>query len=132
MAMSDPLADMLTRVRNACAVRRDRVEIPGSRMGRAVAEILKREGYIRDFEWVGGSPQGKLRLHLRYGPAKEQVIAGLKRVSKPGLRVYAGKDEVPQVLGGLGIAIISTSQGLMTDREARERGLGGEVICHVW
>jgi small subunit ribosomal protein S8 len=97
-----------------------------------MAEIMKREGFIRDFEWVAGSPENKIRIHLRYGPRKEQVINGLKRVSKPGLRVYAGKDELPRVLGGLGVAIVSTSRGLMTDREAREQGLGGEVICQIW
>ncbi|HCC33225.1 MAG TPA: 30S ribosomal protein S8 [Clostridiales bacterium] len=132
MAMSDPVADMLTRIRNATLVRRERVEVPGSRLKRAMAEIMKREGYIRDFEWVAGSPENKIRIHLRYGPRKELVINGLKRVSKPGLRVYAGKEELPRVLGGLGTAIVSTSRGLMTDREARELGLGGEVICHIW
>ncbi len=132
MAMSDPVADMLTRIRNASLVRRERVEVPGSRLKRAMAEIMKREGYIRDFEWVAGSPENKIRIHLRYGPRKEQVIRGLKRVSKPGLRVYAAKDELPRVLGGLGVAIVSTSRGLMTDREARELGLGGEVICQIW
>ncbi|HSW10316.1 MAG TPA: 30S ribosomal protein S8 [Bacillota bacterium] len=132
MAMSDPVADMLTRIRNASLVRRERVEIPGSRLKRAMAEIMKREGYIRDFEWVAGSPENKIRIHLRYGPRKELVINGLKRVSKPGLRVYAGKGELPRVLGGLGVAIVSTSRGLMTDREARELGLGGEVLCQIW
>jgi small subunit ribosomal protein S8 len=132
MAMSDPLADMLTRIRNASAVRRDRVEVLGSRLNRAIADILKREGYIRDCEVVASGPQVRLRLHLRYGPDRKHVLNGLERVSKPGRRVYVGKDEVPRVMGGLGIAIISTSQGLLTDREARERGLGGEVICHVW
>ena len=132
MTMSDPVADMLTRIRNASLVRRERVEVPGSRLKRAMVEIMKREGYIRDFEWVAGSPGSKLRIHLRYGPRKEQVINGLKRVSKPGLRVYAGKDELPRTLGGLGMAIVSTSRGLMTDREARELGLGGEVICQIW
>jgi small subunit ribosomal protein S8 len=132
MSMSDPVADMLTRIRNASLVRRERVEIPGSQLKRAMAEIMKREGYIRDFEWVAGNPENKIRIHLRYGPRKEQVIHGLKRVSKPGLRVYAAKDKLPRVLGGLGVAIVSTSRGVMTDREARELGLGGEVICQIW
>jgi len=128
----DPIADMLTRIRNANTVNHDRVEMPGSKLKRAIAEILKNEGFIRDFEWVEQGPQGVLRLYLKYGPSKSKVISGLRRISKPGLRVYARKYEVPKVLGGLGVAILSTSRGLMTDKRARAEGLGGEVLCYVW
>lgn len=128
----DPIADMLTRIRNANTVNHDRVEMPGSKLKRAIAEILKNEGFIRDYEWVEQGPQGVLRLYLKYGPSKTKVISGLRRISKPGLRVYARKHEVPKVLGGLGIAILSTSRGLMTDKRARAEGLGGEVLCYIW
>jgi small subunit ribosomal protein S8 len=130
--MSDPVADMLTRIRNANMVYRDRVEVPGSRLKRSIAQILKDEGFIRDFEWNEDNKQGVLKLYLKYGPNKEKVINGLKRISKPGLRVYAGRDEVPKVLGGLGLAILSTSQGVLSDRQARRERVGGEVICYVW
>lgn len=130
--MTDPIADFLTRIRNATTVRKETVEVPASKMKRAIADILKREGFIRDYEYIEDGRQGILRLYLKYGPNKEKVITGLKRISKPGLRVYARKDQLPKVLGGLGIAIISTSRGLMTDKEARKRGLGGEVICYIW
>ena len=130
--MTDPIADFLTRIRNATTVRKETVEVPASKMKRAMAEILKREGFIRDYEYLDDGKQGVLRLYLKYGPNKEKVITGLKRISRPGLRVYARKDQLPRVLGGLGIAIISTSRGLMTDKEARKRGLGGEVICYIW
>jgi small subunit ribosomal protein S8 len=130
--MSDPVADMLTRIRNANLVKHDKVEMPGSGLKRSIAQILKSEGFIRDFEWSEDSKQGVLRVHLKYGPSKEKVINGLKRISKPGLRVYVGRDEVPKVLGGLGIAILSTSNGVLTDRQAREQRVGGEVICYVW
>lgn len=130
--MTDPIADFLTRIRNATTVRKETVEVPASKMKRAIADILKREGFIRDYEYIEDGKQGILRLYLKYGPNKEKVITGLKRISKPGLRVYARKDQLPKVLGGLGIAIISTSRGLMTDKEARKRGLGGEVICYIW
>jgi len=132
MVMTDPIADFLTRVRNANSVNHEKVEIPASRQKKTLAEILKAEGFIKDFEYVEDGKQGLLRLYLKYGNGKQKVITGIKRISKPGLRVYARKDAVPRVLGGLGIAVISTSQGIMTDKEARKRGLGGEVICYVW
>lgn len=129
---SDPVADMLTRIRNANMVYRDRVEVPGSRLKKSIAQILKDEGFIRDFEWNDDSKQGVLRVYLKYGPNKEKVINGLKRISKPGLRVYVGRDEIPKVLGGLGVAILSTSRGVLSDRQARREHVGGEVICYVW
>jgi len=132
MGMSDPIADMLTRIRNASSARHDHVDIPGSRVKWAFANILKDEGYVRSVSWIDEGPQGVVRIHLKYGPEKEQVIGGLKRISKPGLRVYVGKDEIPQVLGGLGVAIISTSQGILTDEQARTNETGGEVMAYVW
>ncbi len=132
MVMTDPIADLLTRIRNANIVYHDKVEIPASKPKRAMVEIFKQEGYIRDYEYIDDGKQGILRLYLKYGPNKNRVITGLKRISKPGLKVYAKKDEVPRVLGGLGIAVISTSKGIMTDRQARKDGLGGEVLCYVW
>lgn len=130
--MTDPIADMLTRIRNANTVYRDKVDVPGSKIKRAIAEILKNEGYIHDYKWTDDDKQGMLRLYLRYGDKKQRVITGLKRISKPGLRVYVGKDEIPRVLGGLGIAILSTPKGVLSDRQARAEGVGGEVICYVW
>lgn len=132
MVMTDPIADMLTRIRNANIVRSKVVEVPSSRIKRELAMIFKNEGYLEDCEFIEDNKQGMLRLHLRYGPGRERVITGLKRISKPGLRVYAGKDELPRVLGGMGIAVLSTSRGLMTDRQARKEGIGGEVLCYVW
>jgi small subunit ribosomal protein S8 len=132
MVMSDPIADMLTRIRNANVVRHETVEIPASMIKREIAEILKKEGFIRDAEYIEDNKQGIIRLFLKYGPNNERVISGLKRISKPGLRVYTKSQEVPRVLGGLGIAIISTSHGVMTDKEARQTKAGGEVICYVW
>ncbi|MEA4901707.1 30S ribosomal protein S8 [Desulfitobacterium sp.] len=132
MAMSDPIADFLTRIRNAGMIYHDKVEVPASNVKKALAEILKEEGFIKDFEYIADNKQGVLRLYLKYGPNRERVITGLKRISRPGLRVYAKKDEVPKVLGGLGVAIISTSQGIMTDKRARQIGLGGEVLCYIW
>lgn len=132
MVMTDPIADFLTRIRNANSVNHEKVEIPCSTTKKTLADILKEEGLIKDFDYIEDGKQGVLRLYLKYGPNKEKVITGIKRISKPGLRVYVKKDEVPRVLGGLGIAVISTSQGMMTDKEARKRGLGGEVICYVW
>ncbi len=132
MAMSDPIADMLTRIRNAILVRHEKVEIPASKMKRQIAEILKAEGFIKDAEYIDDGKQGIIRLFLKYGPNNEPVITGLKRISKPGLRVYAKHEELPRVLRGLGIAIISTSKGVMTDKEARRAGVGGEVICYIW
>lgn len=132
MVMTDPIADMLTRIRNANTVGHDKVEIPGSNMKKAVVDILKQEGFIRDAEFVPDTKQGTIRVFLKYGSNQERVITGLKRISKPGLRVYAGHLEIPRVLGGLGIAILSTSKGLMTDKEARRQQVGGEVLCYVW
>ena len=132
MAMTDPIADMLTRIRNGNMVGHEKVEIPGSNIKRAIAEILKAEGYIRDAEFIPDNKQGTIRVHLKYGQNNQRIITGLKRISKPGLRVYAASDELPRVLGGLGIAIVSTSRGLMTDRQARQSNVGGEVLCYVW
>lgn len=132
MVMTDPIADFLTRIRNANMVMHEKVEIPASKTKIALAEILKNEGFIKDYEQIEDGKQGIIRVYLKYGPNREKVISGLKRISKPGLKVYCKKDEVPKVLGGLGVAIISTSKGIMTDKEARKLGLGGEVICYVW
>ncbi|MBQ1220742.1 MAG: 30S ribosomal protein S8 [Peptococcaceae bacterium] len=132
MVMTDPIADFLTRIRNANMVMHEKVEIPASKTKIALAEILKNEGFIKDYEQIEDGKQGIIRVYLKYGPNREKVISGLKRISKPGLKVYCKKDEIPKVLGGLGIAIISTSKGIMTDKEARKHGLGGEVICYVW
>ncbi len=130
--LTDPIADFLTRIRNANQAYKERVEIPNSRMKRALAEIMKSEGFLRNYDKVDDGKQGVLRLYLKYGPNKQKVLTGLKRISKPGLRVYVQKDDVPKVLGGLGIAVISTPKGLMTDKQARQDGLGGEVICYIW
>jgi small subunit ribosomal protein S8 len=132
MVMTDPIADMLTRIRNANMARHETVEIPSSKMKKAIAMILLKEGFVKAVEEIDDGKGGILKITLKYGPNKERVISGLKRISKPGLRVYARHDELPRVLGGLGIAIISTSKGIMTDKEARKEGLGGEVICYVW
>ncbi|MBA2876749.1 30S ribosomal protein S8 [Thermaerobacillus caldiproteolyticus] len=132
MVMTDPIADMLTRIRNANMVRHEKLEVPASKIKREIAEILKREGFIRDVEYIEDNKQGILRIFLKYGPNNERVITGLKRISKPGLRVYAKAHEVPRVLNGLGIAILSTSQGVLTDKEARQKGTGGEVLAYIW
>jgi small subunit ribosomal protein S8 len=132
MHITDPVADMLTRIRNANAAKHDKVEVPASNMKKSIARILLEEGYIRNYQILDDSPQGTIRITLKYNPGKERVITGLKRVSKPGLRVYAGADELPKVLKGLGIAIISTSRGVMTDKKARELHVGGEVLAFVW
>lgn len=132
MVMTDPIADMLTRLRNANSVYHEKVEIPASKIKQALAQILKNEGFIKDFEMIKDDKQGMLRVSLKYGPNREKVITGIKRISKPGLRVYAKKDQLPRVLGGLGIAIISTSKGIMTDKQARRESLGGEVVAFVW
>ena len=132
MVMTDPIADMLTRIRNANMVRHEKLEVPASKIKREIAEILTREGFIRDYEYIEDNKQGILRIFLKYGPNNERVITGLKRISKPGLRVYVKAHEVPRVLNGLGIAILSTSQGVLTDKEARQKGTGGEVIAYVW
>ena len=132
MQITDPIADMLTRIRNAGMARHDTVDVPASKMKTAIAEVLLKEGYIKAFQLVDDGTQGIIRITLKYLPGKEKAIQGLKRVSKPGLRVYAGADELPRVLKGLGIAIISTSKGIMTDKEARKAHIGGEVLAFVW
>src|SRR5690625_3609042 len=132
MVMTDPIADMLTRIRNANIVRNEKLEIPDSKIKRDIANILKREGYIRDYEFIEDDKQGVLRIFLKYGANNEQVIRGLKRISKPGLRVYAKANEVPRVLNGLGIAIVSTSKRVLSDKEARAQAVGGEVLAYIW
>jgi small subunit ribosomal protein S8 len=130
--MTDPIADMLTRIRNAVRVERPNVEMPLSKVKRGLAEVLKREGFIWDFEELDTSPAKQLRIHLKYGPNGERLIRHIKRVSKPGRRIYSGADSLRPVLNGLGIKIISTSRGVVSDREARQRHLGGEVLCELW
>ena len=130
--MTDPIADLLTRIRNANAVKHEVVEVPSSNVKKAVANILLQEGYIKEIDEYNDGVVPMLRITLKYGANNERVITGLKRISKPGLRVYCKKDETPRVLNGLGIAIISTSKGIMVDREARKNGVGGEVLCYVW
>ena len=132
MTMTDPIADMLTRIRNANTVGHTTVEIPASNMKTAIAEILLNEGFIGGFEVIEDNKQGVIKVQMKYGAGKEKVINGIKKISKPGLKVYAKANEVPSVLGGLGIAIISTSKGIISDKEARKLGVGGEVICYVW
>ncbi|MDQ0204575.1 30S ribosomal protein S8 [Pectinatus haikarae] len=132
MGMTDPIADMLTRLRNANSVLHEKVEIPGSNIKKAIADVLKEEGFIKDYTFTQDNKQGVLTIKLKYGPDSEQVITGLKRVSRPGLRAYVKKDQLPRVLGGLGIAIISTSKGIMSDKKARSTGVGGEVLAYVW
>ena len=131
--MSDPIADMLTRIRNANMRKHDTVDVPSSKMKNAIAEILYNEGYIEKYELVDNGNFKDIRITLKYSQDKSvKIITGLKKISKPGLRVYAGKDNMPKVLGGLGIAIVSTNEGIMTDKEARRKGIGGEVLCFVW
>ncbi len=132
MQITDPIADMLTRIRNANSAKHQTVDVPVSKMKTAIADILKNEGYIKGYETVDDGKQGMIRITLKYGANKEKVISGLERVSKPGLRVYSGAEELPRVLKGLGIAIISTSKGIMTDREARKAHIGGEVLAFIW
>lgn len=132
MIVTDPIADMLTRIRNAQTARHETVIIPDSKMKKAIAEILLAEGYISSVEYIEDKIQGKIKITLKYTEDNKKVISGLKRISKPGLRIYAGAEELPRVLNGLGIAIISTSKGVVTDREARKLGLGGEVLAYVW
>ena len=132
MQITDPIADMLTRIRNANSAKHETVDIPASNMKKAIAEILCEEGYIKSYQVIEDGKQGVIRIALKYGPSKERVISGLKRVSKPGLRIYAGAEELPRVLKGLGIAVISTSKGIMTDKTARKENIGGEVLAFVW
>ncbi len=132
MTMTDPLADMLTRVRNASAVKHESVDVPASNIKKEVARILLEEGFVKSYDVIEDGKQGIIRIQLKYSRDNEKVITGIKRISKPGLRVFAKKDDVPKVLGGLGVAVISTSKGLITDKQAREQGVGGEVIAYVW
>lgn len=132
MVMTDPISDFLTRIRNANQVKHEVLEVPASKIKRDIAEILKKEGFIKNFEYIEDDKQGIIRVFLKYGRDGERVITNLKRISKPGLRAYVKANDVPKVLNGLGISIISTSEGLLTDKEARERNIGGEVIAYVW
>ncbi|MHB8061961.1 MAG: 30S ribosomal protein S8 [Ruminiclostridium sp.] len=132
MQITDAIADMLTRIRNAGSAKHESVDIPASNLKRSIASILLEEGYIKNFEVTNDGKQGVIRVNLKYTNNKQNVITGIKRISKPGLRVYAGKEELPKVLGGLGVAIISTSKGIMTDKKARTEGVGGEVLAFVW
>ncbi len=132
MTLGDPIADMLTRIRNANTVGKDTVSMPTSKKLVEIARVMAEEGYITRYEVIDGDPRGTLEITLKYGEKKAKTIRGIKRISKPGLRIYAGKDELPRVLGGLGTAIISTSKGVMCDRDARKAGVGGEVIAYVW
>ena len=133
MTMSDPIADMLTRIRNANTAKHDTVDVPSSKMKKAIADILTKEGYVKGYEVIEDGIKSTLRISLKYGADKnEKVITGLKRISKPGLRVYASSENVPKVFGGLGTAIISTNQGVITDKAARKLGVGGEVLCYIW
>ena len=132
MLMNDPIADMLTRIRNALIARHDTVTLPASNMKKAIAKILLEEGYIKSVDYIDDGVQGQIKIVLKYVENKQSVINGLKRISTPGLRVYARADELPKVLGGLGIAIVSTSKGIMTDKEARKAGVGGEVLAYIW
>ncbi|WP_270237133.1 30S ribosomal protein S8 [Lactobacillus delbrueckii] len=132
MVLTDPIADFLTRIRNANMAKHDSVEIPASNIKKSLTEILKQEGFIRDYEVTEDGKQGVIKITLKYGPTGERVISGLKRISKPGLRNYVSADNLPKVLNGLGIAIVSTSAGILTDKEAREKNVGGEVIAYVW
>ena len=130
--MTDTIADMLTRIRNALVAKHETVDVPASGMKLAIVKILQDEGYIKGYEEIEDGIVRTIRIKLKYGPNKQKVIVGIKRISRPGLRVYCRKDEIPKVLGGLGIAILSTSRGIMTDREARKQGVGGEVLAYVW
>lgn len=132
MVMTDPIADYLTRIRNANMVRHESLDVPASKIKKDISEILKREGFIRDYEVTEDGKQGMIRIFLKYGQSRQRVISGLKRISKPGLRSYVKADDVPKVLNGLGIAILSTSEGVITDKEARAKNIGGEVLAYVW
>ena len=132
MVINDPIADFLTRIRNGLIARHDSITVPASNMKKAIAKILLDEGYIKAYDLIDDGLQGQIKVTLKYAQGKESVIKGLKRISKPGLRVYAKNDEIPKVLGGLGIAILSTSKGVMTDKEARNGGIGGEVLAYIW
>jgi len=130
--MTDPIADMLTRIRNANTARHDKVDIPASKLKKSVAQILLGEGFIKSYKFLDDQKQGVIRIYLKYGPDKKGIISGLKRISKPGCKVYVTKDKLPKVLGGLGSAIISTSSGIMTSAQCKREGVGGEVLCYIW
>ncbi len=130
--MTDPIADMLTRIRNASHARFDKVDVPFSKLKLEIARVLKEEGFIREYEFIKEGPQGVIRVYLKYTPDRAPVIHGIRRVSKPGLRKYAGHKNLPRVLSGLGVAVISTSRGVLTDKQARAQGVGGEILCYVW
>ena len=132
MTMTDPVADMLTRIRNANTAGHTTVDVPASKIKKSIASILKDEGYIEDFEVIEDEKQGMIKIKMKYAPGKVKVISGIRKISKPGLKVFAKSEDVPRVLGGLGIAIISTSKGVISDKEARRLGIGGEVVCYVW
>ena len=132
MTMTDPIADMLTRIRNANVVKHETVDVPASNMKKELARILLEEGFIRGYDVIEDGKQGIIRIQLKYGQEVERVITGLKKISKPGMRVYAANHEIPKVLNGLGISVISTSKGILTDKQARKENVGGEVICYVW
>ncbi len=132
MAVTDPIADMLTRIRNASVARHEHVLIPASRLKLEIAKVLKAQGYIQKYDLVDDRRHGRIRVHLRYGPDGDPVITGLRRISRPGMRVYVDAKQIPRVIGGLGVSVLSTSRGVLTDREARRQGVGGEVICYVW
>lgn len=132
MIVTDPIADMLTRIRNGLTAKHETVEIPASKMKKAIANILLEEGYVKNVEYVDGEVQGTIKITLKYGAKNTKVVSGLKRISKPGLRVYANSDKIPKVLNGLGIAILSTSKGVMTDKQARANNLGGEILAYIW
>lgn len=132
MSLSDPIANALTKIRNALKAKKETVDMPSSKIIQEILAILKEKGYIRNFKLMKDKKQGILKVYLRYTPLHQSVISGLKRISKPGLRIYVGQDEIPRVRGGLGLAILTTSKGIMTDKQARQAGAGGEVLCHVW
>jgi small subunit ribosomal protein S8 len=132
MSVTDPIADMLTRIRNANMTRKDHVLVPASRLKLEVAKVLKAQGYIQKYDLIDDKRCGQLRIHLRYARERDRVITGLRRISRPGMRVYVNSKQIPRVLGGLGIAVLSTSDGVLTDREARRRRIGGEILCYVW
>jgi small subunit ribosomal protein S8 len=132
MAVTDSVADMLTRIRNASLARHEHVTIPASKLKLEIAKVLKAQGYVQKYDLIDDRRHGQIRIHLRYQPSGDPVITGLRRISRPGLRVYVNAKQIPRVLGGLGVAVLSTSQGVLADREARRRRVGGEVLCHVW
>lgn len=132
MSISDPIADMLTIIRNACMAKKEKVNIPASKLSEEILKVFKKEGYIQNYKFIEDNKQGMLRAYLKFTKGKDAAIIGLKRVSRPGLRIYAKKEKIPTVIGGLGVAVLSTSKGILTDKEAREKKIGGEVLCYIW